>query len=144
MSFSEVLRELRKKEGYTQKEVADHLNLTRASYGHYETGHVEPSTVIIQKLADFFSVSVDLLLGRETKIDTQKNKEVVLSEKEMQEIKRKAEGIKGAMMSAVGLAFDGKPKDEETLRVVIAALEEGMVLAKKEAKEKYTPKKYRK
>lgn len=144
MSFPEVLRELRKKKGCTQKEVADHLNLTRASYGHYETGHVEPSTIIIQRLADFYNVSVDLLLGREINSDTQKNNKMELSEKEMQEIKRKAEGIKGAMMSAVGLAFDGKPKDEETLRAVMAALEEGMVLAKKEAKEKYTPKKYRK
>ena len=48
------------------------------------------------------------------------------------------------MMASVGLAFDGQIEDEETLGKVMAVIEESMLLAKREAKQKYTPKKYRK
>ena len=70
--------------------------------------------------------------------------EAFLTEKDIREIKKKAEEIKKGLMASVALAFDGSPEDEETLAKVMEALEEGMMLAKKEAKEKYTPKKYRK
>lgn len=138
------LKELRESKSFTRKYVADQIKIDQTTYGKYELNKREPDSETMKSLADFFGVSVDYLLGREIKTTVTEKKEVELSEKEMEEIRRKAEGIKVGMMAAVGLAFDGKPEDEETLRAVMAALEEGMILAKKEAKEKYTPKKYRK
>lgn len=138
------LKELRELNGFTRKYVADQIRIDQTTYGKYELNKREPDSETMKSLADFFGVSVDYLLGREIKTAEPVKKEIELSEKEMEEIKRKAEGIKVGMMAAVGLAFDGKPEDEDTLRAVLAALEEGMILAKKEAKEKYTPKKYRK
>ena len=67
-----------------------------------------------------------------------------LNDKDLQEVRNKASQIKDMMMASVGLAFDGQIEDEETLGKVMAVIEESMLLAKREAKQKYTPKKYRK
>jgi len=71
-------------------------------------------------------------------------KEPTLTKQDREELKRDAEYIKNAMMNVTGLAFNNKPQDDETLEKVMAALEEAMILARKEAQKKYTPKKYRK
>lgn len=48
----------------TQEEVAKILGLSRARYSHYENNRVEPDTALLNKMADFFNVSIDYLLGR--------------------------------------------------------------------------------
>jgi len=48
----------------TQEEVAKALGLSRARYAHYEQGRSEPSLELLEKMADYFDVSVDYLLGR--------------------------------------------------------------------------------
>ena len=56
---------LRKKKQVTQKEVADHIQVSRVTYTQYETGTRFPSLAVIYRLADYFQVSTDFLLGRE-------------------------------------------------------------------------------
>lgn len=58
------LRELRIEKGLTQLEVADKLEIKRASYTHYENGDRWPSNETLEALADFYDVSIDYLLGR--------------------------------------------------------------------------------
>ncbi len=147
--LGERLKELRESKNWTRKYVAEQLNIDQSTYGKYELNKREPDKETLTSLADFFNVSTDYLLGRENKVESESDndepdKKVYLSEKDLKEIKIKAEHIKSTLMGSVGLAFDGKPQDEATYTAVMAALEEGMMLAKKEAKEKYTPKKYRK
>ncbi|WP_439022639.1 helix-turn-helix domain-containing protein [Bacillus thuringiensis] len=48
----------------TQEEVAKYLGISRARYSHYENGRSEPDNETLKKLADFFDISVDYLLGR--------------------------------------------------------------------------------
>lgn len=48
----------------TQEEISKALGLSRARYSHYENNRVEPDTEILNKLADFYNVSTDYLLGR--------------------------------------------------------------------------------
>ncbi|MGD6847257.1 helix-turn-helix domain-containing protein [Rossellomorea aquimaris] len=48
----------------TQEEVAGRIGISRARYSHYENGRSEPDTETLNKLADFYDVSVDYLLGR--------------------------------------------------------------------------------
>ncbi|KAA0766325.1 helix-turn-helix domain-containing protein [Bacillus sp. SH5-2] len=48
----------------TQEEVAKYLGISRARYSHYENGRSEPDNETLKKLADFFDLSVDYLLGR--------------------------------------------------------------------------------
>lgn len=58
------LKIFRKERGLTQTQVADAVGLGRQAYAYYEKGEREPSTETLCKLADFFGVSVDELLGR--------------------------------------------------------------------------------
>ncbi|WP_443081799.1 helix-turn-helix domain-containing protein [Sutcliffiella sp. NC1] len=47
----------------SQEEVAKKIGISRARLSHYETGRSEPDTEIIQKLATYYNVSTDYLLG---------------------------------------------------------------------------------
>lgn len=66
-SYNERLRELRSKEGISQQELSNRLGFNRATYARYETGNTQPDFDTLQKLADFFDVSTDYLLGRTDK-----------------------------------------------------------------------------
>ncbi|MCY9754001.1 helix-turn-helix transcriptional regulator [Paenibacillus alvei] len=48
----------------TQAEMASLLGITRQAYGYYEKGEREPDNESLNKLADFFGVTTDYLLGR--------------------------------------------------------------------------------
>lgn len=58
------LKYFRKKKGVTQGEVANYLGLTTTAYGHYETGRRQASSDTLAKLADYYEVTVDDLMGR--------------------------------------------------------------------------------
>jgi len=64
MDLSKRLKKLRKEKGLKQLDIAKFLNISRSTYGHYETGHAVPSKESIEKLSDFFNVTVDYLLCR--------------------------------------------------------------------------------
>lgn len=59
----ERLKELRKNAKLNQKQVADILGLTVSAYGNYELGQREPNIESLCKLADYYGVSVDYLIG---------------------------------------------------------------------------------
>lgn len=65
----ENLKRLRKQRKLTQNDLGEILNISATAYGNYELGQRSPTPETLIKLADFFGVSVDYLLGR----DTQKN-----------------------------------------------------------------------
>lgn len=67
--FSNRLKELRKKAGISQKELAETVGVSYASLSSYENGSGGkiPSMEIVIKIADYFNVSIDWLLGRDTK-----------------------------------------------------------------------------
>lgn len=62
--FGERLRELRTDRNIRQEEIAQHLGITRQAYGKYESDERQPSYNILVKIADYFNVSLDYLLGR--------------------------------------------------------------------------------
>ena len=61
--FAERLRELRKGRGLTQKELGGQTGLSKAVVSKYETGMGYPSFDILIRIAQFFGVSTDYLLG---------------------------------------------------------------------------------
>ena len=61
------LQNLRKMRGKTQKELADYLGVERSTYAKYESGDSEPTFETLTKLAEYFQVTTDFLLGREKK-----------------------------------------------------------------------------
>lgn len=55
---------LREKRGLTQEELASKIGISRASLSHYEKNRREPDYNTINKLANYFHVTADYLLGR--------------------------------------------------------------------------------
>lgn len=58
------LKEIRLKHQKQQQEIADYLGINRVSYARYESGERQPDFQTVAKIADYFNVSVDYLLGR--------------------------------------------------------------------------------
>jgi len=64
--FPDRLSKLRTSKGLTHQEMADMLGITRQAYSNYEGGKREPDHKTLKKLAEFFMISTDYLLGSET------------------------------------------------------------------------------
>ena len=64
MLATDRLIKLRKSKKLTQKEVALNIGIERTTFVRYEKGNIQPPTDIVKRLADFFSVTTDYLLGR--------------------------------------------------------------------------------
>ncbi len=62
--FAERLKELRKEKNLTQNEFAKILHIKQQSYARYELNTSEPSYEMLVKIANFFEVSTDYLLGK--------------------------------------------------------------------------------
>ena len=62
-----ILRQLRKDAKRTQQQMADVLGITQQAYAAYENDKSSPPKDVLEKIADYFHVSTDYLLGREEK-----------------------------------------------------------------------------
>lgn len=65
MPFSDKLKQLRLERGLTQDELATLTGLKRSAIGMYESGNREPKFEILELLADFFNVDMNVLLGKD-------------------------------------------------------------------------------
>ena len=64
MEFGEIISALRAEKGIYQKELADHLQVSIGTISNYEQGIHNPDFDTLCKIADFYEVSLDYLLGR--------------------------------------------------------------------------------
>lgn len=60
----ERLKKLRKEGKLTQKDIATFLNISQPAYQQFESGKKKMNLETMEKLADFFDVSTDYLLGK--------------------------------------------------------------------------------
>lgn len=69
------LKNERKKLGYSQKQLAQILNVSQQTVGSWEVGRTEPDAKTLTKLANIFGVSVDYLTGHSpsSKVVTQEH-----------------------------------------------------------------------
>ncbi|MEN2665999.1 helix-turn-helix transcriptional regulator [Listeria aquatica] len=95
--IGETLKKLRFKKSKTQQNVADYLGISRAAYSHFENSRNEPDLETLKKLAEYFEVTTDYLLGN----DESNKSDVVaahmddgLTEEQKEEIYRYIEAIK--------------------------------------------------
>lgn len=63
--FSVRLKELRLQHGFSQEELAEKIGIKQNSYSDWENGKCKPNYEKLEKIADFFGVSLDWLFGRE-------------------------------------------------------------------------------
>lgn len=59
------IKDLRTERHLTQQDVADGTSISRSVLSQYEAGTVDPTASVISRLADYFQVSIDYLVGRE-------------------------------------------------------------------------------
>ena len=64
--FCQKLSALRRSRGITQRQAAADLQISQALLSHYETGAREPGLPFICRACDYYGVSADELLGRES------------------------------------------------------------------------------
>lgn len=67
--LGDKLQKLRQEKKLTQEQLSKAIGITRGTYAHYEINKRQPDYETLQKLADFFDVSIDYLLGRTDKPD---------------------------------------------------------------------------
>lgn len=63
------ISELRKQAGMSQFQLAKVLDIATSTLGMYETGKREPSLKVMNRIANYFNVTTDYLLGRPEKKD---------------------------------------------------------------------------
>ena len=66
-NFQNIFKRLRISSKLTQAEMAEKLGISRSTIGMYETGAREPDFETLERIADFFNVDTDYLLGRTEK-----------------------------------------------------------------------------
>lgn len=130
------LKQLRSEKHVTQDDVATFLGITRPAYTAYESGNREPDDKTKVKLANYFGVSVDYLVG-----NSNRKHYYDLTEKNKKDIGLEVEEVLSGMTG--GINFYGEPMTDEGREKLKASLEMALELSKREAKKKFTPKKYR-
>ena len=78
MAWFNVLKALREASGKSMSEAADALNIAKSTYASYEYGKREPNIEMLTKIANFYGVTTDYLLGR----DSQKSNELTPTQRE--------------------------------------------------------------
>jgi transcriptional regulator with XRE-family HTH domain len=63
MSFSDRIIQLKKERKLLQKDIASSVGLSLRAYQYYEKGQKEPTLSVLLRLADYFDVSLDYLVG---------------------------------------------------------------------------------
>lgn len=99
-----------------------------------------PSADKIQKVADYFDVSTDYLLGR-----TDKRRYYELTDKDEKDIAKELELMIEDLKNTGALSFSKETAeiDQQTHELLIASLENSLRIARIEAKKRFTPNKYR-
>lgn len=82
MDVHSRIRKLREQNNITREDFAKKIDVTYAALSKYETGKRQPDYETLQKIADFFEVSTDYLLGRSNEIGLNKGKLLVEDDEE--------------------------------------------------------------
>ena len=139
MGLYENVKEAAKKKGYSINRLEKELGFARSYISKFKT--ITPSADKIQRIADYLGVSTEYLLNGKENTHPGENS---LSARDQKDIAKKLDGILNEIDSDDSLMFDSGEIDDETREYLKTSLSLALTNAKIMAKEKYTPKKYRK
>ena len=139
----EVFEQLLQKYGVTPYKVAKEAGVTQTALSNWKSGRSTPTTKTLQKIADYFGVTLDYLL---TGKEEPKKKETSLSAKDERDISKDVERIMAKLSAGEDgpASYDGEELDPEAAELFRDELELALRRLKIINKEKYTPKKYKK
>jgi len=144
MHYGERLKALRSTMGLSQQELAHKLNINRSTYARYELGQTQPDFETLQKIADFFNVTVDYLLGRSDHPNEPEWGKALHKLTETDVAKRMDELREDLQNDKENLSFSGEPLSEEAIESLLEALEYArrQITRINNINKKYIPKKY--
>lgn len=140
MGISENIKSLREQYGLSQKELGQIAGVSDKAVSTWEQGIKEPRMGAIQKIADHFGIQKSNII-EDNGLQSQS---VPLTPRDERQIAADLEKMLADLDSKNSMAaMGGTVEDDEDRELLKASLQATMRLAKKIAKEKYTPKKYR-
>lgn len=135
----EVFEQLLQKNGVTPYKVAKESGVTQTALSNWKSGRSTPTTKTLQKIADYFGVTIDYLMtGKEE--STEKN---TLTEKDQRDIAKDLESIMQKLSSGEDgpASYDGQELSPESAELFKEELEIALKRLKLINKEKYNPNK---
>lgn len=137
--FYDLFKKLCDEKNISVSKACVEMGLSRSIAAKWKNTKTNPSAEVLPKIAKYFDVSVDYLLGA-----TEKEKMPVLTAKDERDISKKLEEALSQLESSQdGLMFQGEPLDDATKELIAISLRNSLEMGKKLAKQKFTPKKYK-
>ena len=102
----EVFEQLLQKHGVTPYKVAKEAGVTQTALSNWKSGRSTPSSKTLQKIADYFGITVDYLM---TGKDNPKEKAPELTGRDERDIEKILNNTREQLLSQEGLMFDGDP-----------------------------------
>lgn len=135
----EIYCKLRDERKVKDADVVKETGITKSTFSDWKNGRSKPKQEKLQKIADYFGVTVDYLMtGKEEPKETAPE----LTARDERDISRRLEQTLSDLEGQQGaLMFDGAPLDDETKELLKASLEHSIRVAKINAK-KFTNKRY--
>lgn len=136
MTLLNRIKMLCKDKGVSQRKMEQDIGISNGASSKWENS--SPSIEVIQKLSAYFDVSINYLMTGETNSDI-----MPLNTKDENDIAKRLESTLSALDTQEALMFSGEPLDDTTRELLKVSLENSIRIAKVNAKQKFTPKKYR-
>lgn len=136
--FYDRFKQLCDAKGISCNKAALDIGLSNATPTKWKKTGATPGGETLDKIAAYFNVSTDSLLGKE------EQKKPVLTSKDRRDIAKDLELMMQQLDDSGDLMFDGDPISDEARASIRNAIQMGLEIAKIKNKERFTPKKYRK
>lgn len=139
----EIYCKLRDEKGIKDSDVVKSTGITKSTFSDWKSGRSKPKNDKLQKIADYFGVTVDYLMTGKEEI---KEKAPELTARDERDISKDIERIMSKLSAGEDgpASYDGQELDPEAAELFRDELEIALRRLKIINKEKYTPKKYKK
>ena len=139
----EIFEQLLQIYGVTPYKVSKATGVSQSSLSDWKLGKITPTTKTLQKIADYFGVTIDYLMSGK---EEPEKKGPALTPRDERDIAKDLNNIMEKLSSgeAGPASFDGEELDPEAAELFRDELEIALRRLKIINKEKYTPKKYKK
>lgn len=114
--------------------------ITSSAYSQWNTGKTEPRPKKLKEVAEYLNVNYTWLIDGKGP----KEKAPTLTNKDERDIEKRMADILKDLENQDGLMYSGEPMDDADRELLATSIRNSMEIGKKLAKQKYTPKKYRK
>ena len=136
MTLLDKVKALCQKQGVSQRKMEQDIGISNGASSKW--GNSSPSIEVLQKLSVYFKVPLHYFLTDEPNSDM-----LSFNARDENDIAKRLEHTLLTLNTQEGLMFSGEPLDEATRELLKVSLENSLRIGKINAKQKFTPKKYR-